>query len=90
MIFFCWSKTGLRFRQRVVRIISIVKRERCAEDDVLSRTDPRTHFSVVILILRMQGAVYQSAVILDSLFHIPALRKIEFAFPGLPGTTEPG
>ena len=54
MIFFCWSKTGLRFRQRAVRIIPIDKRERCAEDDVLSRTDPRTHFSVVILILRMQ------------------------------------
>ena len=74
MIFFCWSKTELRLWQRTVRIIPIAKRERCAEDDVLSRTDPRTHFSVVILILRMQGTVYQSAVILDSLFHIPALQ----------------
>ena len=74
MIFFCWSKTGLRFRQRVVRIIPIVKRERCAEDDVLSRTDPRTHFAVVILILLIQGTANQSAFTLDSLFHIPALQ----------------
>ena len=74
MIFFCWSKTGLRFRQRAVRIIPIVKQERCAEDDVLSRTDPRTYFAVVILILRMQGTANQSALMLDSLFHIPALQ----------------